>query len=433
METLAGCWLPLALGALLAVGLTALHLVHGAHAAVRDSRLEHARIRADQYVGGLQAIYQSPYPQLHTLHTPHAPQIRELPAASAPAPAIAAPLASPIPPPPPTTRQLLAEGRIRPGAPMILGFTLTGPLYGSADQLYTAAIGGRSGSGKTRTVAYLALQAAQNGARILAIDPHAHKPDALAPLLNALGPAMLRPTAGTPAEWDAVLQAGEELLAARRGGAPCWPALLIIDEYTLFQRIGDDRGRRMATLVEGIATEGRGFQLNAIIMGQNWKATRTGGTEVREACSSGIMHRGDERQARYLISDSDLAATAPQLVPGRAIFAPTDDEPQVIGIPFTDLADMYAVGRSLPAPSPASPAPIAASPRCRGEGVDPAEATTPEGAAHAAQKQQIRALILDKTPTSEIIKQLFGVSSGRAYTEASRKYTALLAEILGGK
>jgi hypothetical protein len=103
-----------------------------------------------------------------------------------------APTPLPITPPPtvekiPTFQELLLRGEIAPGKPMILGYANGVPRRGSFLDIYSAAIAGESGSGKTITLLFLigsGIVAFQ--VRFIVIDPHDPHPKALGPKIKPL-------------------------------------------------------------------------------------------------------------------------------------------------------------------------------------------------------------------------------------------------------
>lgn len=259
----------------------------------------------------------------------------------------------------PSTRALLDQGVIAVGRPLVQGWAAGGPLLGTPEQTFTAAIGGKSRSGKTRTMALIIGQMVLHGAHLLVIDPHRHKADALTKLIAPLLPWCLLPPAFSMDEIKAVIERGEAEMTARRNGQHLdAPLLLVIDEYTLVQRAGahiewgpkQTLASRAAGLVESVATEGGGMGMKGLIGGQNWKGTRAGGTEVRQMLQSAWVHRSWAEQARYLVPDTDLADQAESLVPGRAIFVPSDDDPILVGMPLTERTDLERIAAMAPPP-----------------------------------------------------------------------------------
>jgi hypothetical protein len=365
------------------------------------------------------------------------PPIREL-AAPPVVPVVVEP---PAPLVVPSTRALLDQGIIAVGRPLVQGWAAGGPLLGSPEQTFTAAIGGKSRSGKTRTMALIIGQMVLHGARLLVIDPHRHKADALTKLIAPLLPWCLLPPAFSLDEIKAVIERGEAEMTARRNGQHLdEPLLLVIDEYTLVQRAGahvewgprQTLASRAAALVESVATEGGGMGMKGLIGGQNWKGTRAGGTEVRQMLQSAWVHRSWAEQARYLVPDADLADQAESLVPGRAIFVPSDDDPILVGMPLTEVADlerMAAMRKAASAPSGAPSRPFHVVPpspvvEVAGEVID-----APPGSGNG-KRQQVRVLVKQGVKSSAIIAEVWGVTGGRDYTQAANELTAILAELV---
>jgi hypothetical protein len=92
----------------------------------------------------------------------------------------------------PSFAQVWAQGLLQPGQ-FLFGFADDGqPLYGDWKKIYSVALSGKPGSGKTTTERFLAVQAALLGARFVVLDPHADAgDDSLASTLAPLHAAML--------------------------------------------------------------------------------------------------------------------------------------------------------------------------------------------------------------------------------------------------
>lgn len=94
----------------------------------------------------------------------------------------------------PTFADLLNRGRVGRGNPLVLGYDIESgaELAGSWLDLYSTAVGGMSGTGKTTTQRFLACQTALQGAKFAIIDPHADAGDeSLAATLRPLSSAFL--------------------------------------------------------------------------------------------------------------------------------------------------------------------------------------------------------------------------------------------------
>jgi hypothetical protein len=120
-----------------------------------------AQLRSQERVLIAQAAHQHPLPATH--YAPHqtitySPHVTSKPIPGDTAPE---PIAAPIPVP--TFADLLADGQVGSGQPLILGYGSTGAIYGDWRDLYSTGIGGISGSGKSWTAAYLIGQSALHG------------------------------------------------------------------------------------------------------------------------------------------------------------------------------------------------------------------------------------------------------------------------------
>ncbi|NJK82407.1 MAG: hypothetical protein HC914_22220, partial [Chloroflexaceae bacterium] len=131
-------------------------------------------------------------PHITLTHNPqYAPRIT----GSSAAPVLTAPTAPEHTPPPampaPTFAGLLASGHIGPGCPIVVGQSSSGLLTATWSELYSTAIGGLSGSGKSWTAANLVTQSLLNGATVALVDPDAHDPNSLSARLAPLASRFL--------------------------------------------------------------------------------------------------------------------------------------------------------------------------------------------------------------------------------------------------
>ncbi|NTU79092.1 MAG: hypothetical protein HGA45_06775 [Chloroflexales bacterium] len=113
----------------------------------------HEYIRAEHVTRALEAIYRHPtVPQTLSYSSHYAPHLR-VPAAALPGEEVTATRPVAVP----TFAQILAGGRVGRGNPLLLGFdTETGAeLVGSWLDLYSTAVSGMPGSGKTTSQRFL--------------------------------------------------------------------------------------------------------------------------------------------------------------------------------------------------------------------------------------------------------------------------------------
>lgn len=386
----------------------------------------------------------------HTLSYHHAPRLDyrgEHAGAVAPA-LVDAATAGPVP----SFSQLLDGGRIGRGNPLLLGYDAsTGdPIEGSWLQLYSTAVGGLSGSGKTWTATFLAAQAALFGARIVLLDPHAGNAESLAARLDPMRGRYLCEPASEPGAQRAAVALVANELERRKAGGRGEPWLFIADEFSAMQR--GALAEPLAALVEALGQEGRKLGMYGMVCGQVWSATRAGGTELRDSLASAYVHRLRPAQARMLtgLTAADLPGDLIELPPGCAYLLDTAGDLRKVVIPQMNPADLARVAALLGGASPPgapSPAPTvdrpfgfrAPSAGLRGEGAT-------EGATEGADAAPLRphqdaekltaeeaaivaAFRAGKSP-NQIAAELAGSAGGDAYRKAAARVSAAIRKAL---
>jgi hypothetical protein len=369
-----------------------------------------------------------PVPHTYT----NAPKITWPPAVSGPVvdatpPAIEAPLAAP------TFAQLLDQGIIGHGRPLILGYPGKEPITGTWRDLFSFAIGGMQGSGKTTTERSIAGQAALNGARFLVCDPHAEIADeSLAKTLEPLNALYLAPPASEPRAILRTLQRAEREMRARLANAPRnYPLIVCIDEYTALMRADDETSAAIARCVEAIAQEGRKVLVYAMIAGQIWTADRTGGSAVRDALTAVVAHRMKRNQARSLLLPEE-ARECERLPTGHALLLRANGtDVQRVAMPLTTHADLVRVAAMLTATT------IATNAAMRQTATAPATDTAmddlpPLRMAPDARSERVRELLSARTPITRIIEDVWGHRNGDGYRKASQELSEIMARLVGG-
>lgn len=263
--------------------------------------------------------------------------------------AIDAPAAAAVP----SFAQLLDAGRVGRNNPLLLGFDAASghELAGTWRDLYSAAIAGVSGSGKTTTVRFLAAQSALHGARWVLLDPHADAGDeSLAGTLAPLSSTFLcAPAVDHRAMLNSVQLVADALdRRLSNKSSERWPLILAADEFTSLMR--GDLAEPLAALIERIAQEGRKVLVFALVSGQVWTAERTGGSALRDSLASCYVHRMKRRQANHLLQLGDELPETLTLPTGHALLYRTSGELVEVAIPNTTAADVARVGSLLASP-----------------------------------------------------------------------------------
>lgn len=275
----------------------------------------------------------------HTLH--YAPNIRQIEARPTVVDAPLAQQAAIVP----SFAQLLADGSIGNGR-FLLGCDLeTGrAITGGWKELYSTALGGLTGTGKTTTARFLLAQAALNNCQFVVIDPHAGAgEESLAATLAPLSSSMLCAPATTDRQ---IIDAARYVASIGRkrinGDPDRTPMIVCVDEATaLLSR--STVGGPLGELIEEIAGEYRKVGIFALCCAQIWLASRSGGdSALRDSFASAYVHRMKRNQARLLLPTED-ARLVEGLAPGQAVLWRTSGGTGTVVIPNTTAEDVEAV------------------------------------------------------------------------------------------
>lgn len=264
--------------------------------------------------------------------------------------------AIPILQPAPPFARFLADGQVGPNKAILVGTTSAGQAhYTTLDNLVSAIILGVSGSGKTRLAALLAAQAAVSyGTKLALVDPHRGSPEALTTFLSPLDNAFWRePVGGIEGRARWVVGEVLEEMERRKQGAPAFPLLLLLDEFTWLMAL--DNGR-MARNVEFLVNQGRKYDVKIVVCGQSGNAERTGGTTLRNGLASAIFMKCRPQVARAVWPG--IGNITAGLERGQALFAPASyTDPQRVAVPLFERSDAEALAKLLPPSQEPLPAP----------------------------------------------------------------------------
>jgi hypothetical protein len=254
----------------------------------------------------------------------------------------------------PTFAELFESRLIGAGLPLMIGYDYDSgqPHQGSWLDLYSCAVAGLQGSGKTTTELWIILQSVLHVARLLVIDPHRDATqDSLGGRLAPLASCFLHPVAGDDArEILAVVKLARREVERRRRGLTGAPTILVVDEFTKMMRRSPEIKSELSACIEEIAQEGRKLGVFALLSGQLWKATAVGGTELRYSLASAFVHRIQEAQSRLLLVDQQYAKFTGTLKRGQAYFSDTNGDTHLVQIPLTSQRLQYPAGEVEPPP-----------------------------------------------------------------------------------
>ena len=244
----------------------------------------------------------------------------------------------------PSFADLLTSRQIGPRTDLVFGVQDSGELArGTWQDLYSSAIAGQSGNGKSSTARSLILQSLLSGeiAAFYLCDPHRRKPEGL---VNSLGPLVDLPNViYNVSDFDLAhpVQAFSARMDARIAGHESCdrPIVLVIDELLTVINIvpGAD------AVVKRIGTQGRGFGCYGLFLAQSWVGSEVGGTSTRDNLTSLLVHRMKKKQANTLLQNPDWSKVASGLKPGEVVFEPTTADPQKLSIPLCTPADARTV------------------------------------------------------------------------------------------
>jgi hypothetical protein len=244
----------------------------------------------------------------------------------------------------PSMHTLLTSGKIAKGKPMILGYEHGQPHHGSFLDIYSAAVAGESGSGKTATLLYLIGSGiVAESMRFIGIDPHYPHPKSLGYKTKILWEKGFMRMGTNTIAMEEVLLDIETIIENRlqQKDTDTTPVVLVIDELALLNK--SSIGKFLAHVMERISTEGRKCAVYMLASSQTWLVARTGDSSVvRDTLTSAFVHRIKPKQANLLLQDSDETEKVKHHIkkPGQALLMPVCDDSTIVQIPFATEDDM---------------------------------------------------------------------------------------------
>lgn len=274
----------------------------------------------------------------------------------------------------PTFAEMVKIGLIGQGKPRVLGFDEGGDEMKTKLTL-TTGIGGVNGTGKTVTTLYTILSTLLiegGNARLIVTDPHMHGDtgeglaELLAPLsgfyltleevrstvpandkeylalLDELGSVQNPNMGGTDLSgWVRICQMELERRKYGKKGAK-W--MIVMDEFSSLMGRDKEIAKKVPEMLEALAQEARKFNMIAILIGQNWKANRSGGTELRNSVGAWYGHRMNENVAK-LILPSDSIRSVASLQKGQAVVVSDTGDWEVLRVPYTTKQDAITIAQ----------------------------------------------------------------------------------------
>lgn len=249
-----------------------------------------------------------------------------------------------LPAPVPSFSELLQKGQIAPGNPLIFGYTETGQAKtGTWVDLFSSAVGGVSGTGKTATLRNIIAQSLLTGQveTFWITDFHFPHPQSLLATLGDLKNLQAIRYVENPFDLPDLLQEVEATIDRRlRMEEASTPIkVLVCDEVLILC----ERIPQLKRIIKRIGTEARKCGVYGLFSAQTWKADAVGGSEVRDCLTSRFAHKMQPKQANLLLQDSDQSKQVKQLSTGKALFSPVNGVSEILSIPYCDPRDMKLV------------------------------------------------------------------------------------------
>jgi hypothetical protein len=252
----------------------------------------------------------------------------------------------------PTFRTLVENNELSLNKPMILCFENGLPRRGSFLDIYSSAVAGESGSGKTGTCLFLIGSGllCEPQIRFYEIDPHFPHPKSLGKKTEPLWKADLMKFAHMKDDMLTLLKEVEQILDNRlkQHDTDTTPIVLVIDELAFLSKTSI--GKAIAHMMERISTEGRGCQVYMLAASQTWLTARTGKSSVvRDTLTSAYVHRIKPKQANLLLQDREEADKVKKFIKqeGDVLFCPVGDESVIGRMPLTTEGDMKRVAERM--------------------------------------------------------------------------------------
>ena len=248
----------------------------------------------------------------------------------------------------PTFAQLLSDGMIAPGKPLVIGYKKDNqPLQSTLDDNYSTVVFGQSGTGKTTGEAYsIASTVLSYGAHYTILDPHYpdKNKESLGDRLGALTSLENIRIVNNPYRLDEyTAQLTGEFEAFLQTGTGKSPHIIVVDEHSVWKNASNG-GKAWLKFEERIIYEGRKYGWYLHVTSKSPLAQDFGTSAVRDNFVTSLMYKVKKHQALTYYKDPELVEMVQACdKPGMAVYTDRQDVSQVVRIPMIQAEDMQTV------------------------------------------------------------------------------------------
>lgn len=251
----------------------------------------------------------------------------------------------------PTFRQLLNQGAIAPGQPLIMGYNNGMPEHRTIEGLKALGIAGWQGSGKTWSSAYLMGSFVYcYGAKGYLLDPHRRHRESLSSRLKPLIESGFV-HAVNPFHAKKLLEDLDRILDRRLAGQePCTPAIIIMfDELSRLVKSSGDILTLIVGFLERCTEETRKANMLFVGCSSKWTARHFGGrADIRGCMNSSLVHKTKKSQAELLLEEPEEKALLKELKrPGEGVLVTDFSGPVKVAIPYCTNDDFVFLTERL--------------------------------------------------------------------------------------
>jgi hypothetical protein len=250
----------------------------------------------------------------------------------------------------PTFAELLSDGTIAPGKPLVLGYDRQGqPQYRTLQDLKSLAIAGWQGSGKTLSTGYMVASSIfVYSVHAYIVDPHKQHQESLSTLLKPLE-STGHITIINPFDTQTLLDNLNSILDRRLDGQEANEPgiLLVIDELARLAKMACFD--QLVTFLERCTEETRKANITFIGGSPKWTARYfKGRADIRGCMNSMLIHKTKPSQAELLIEDAHDKNLVKHLNrPGDAILVTDYATPTLVSMPRCNRKDMETVAHLM--------------------------------------------------------------------------------------